>query len=85
MDIANLTTRTLIELETNAGMTLSEIMAKATHLDLATGELPPAKVLAGLQFIAGRLSDPAATWDECIDRPLTDLVTLIGGDDSPED
>lgn len=89
MDIESLNVATLIELEERSGLTLSEVMAKAQAIDITAGQLPPAKVLGALSFIAARIADPAATWDEAITRPLSDLSTLAdldgGGDQSPED
>lgn len=84
MDIESLNVATLIELEERSGLTLTEVMAKAQAIDIESGQLPPAKVLGALSFIAARIGDPAATWDDAITRPLADLATLVGGDESPE-
>lgn len=87
IDVDGITLATLIDLEDH-GVAMTDITA-ITALDMSTGQLPPARVLAGVALIAARAKDPAATWDDMLTTDLSNIVTMLGdddgdGDDSPE-
>lgn len=81
LDFDRITIADLMVMEDH-GVTLDALTDLA---DAPDGATPPAKVLAAVAYLAARAEDPAATWEDAINRPFSEITTVMeGGTPDPE-